>query len=150
MQLWKRTLAVTVITVIGATAFYLHAEEKKPVVDAPAATTASTSEQKKLQEEFKVVRKDEYLKNVAEREKYYTTMAAEMKSIHKACAGEDKEACKAAREKSKTTREKLSESRKANSEQFKGKMDEYRKKLGKDAPTQVEKDRKELKAKKAE
>ena len=128
MKLWK--CAFLALSILSAAAFYLHAEENKP---AP------------LNQDFKKVRKAEYLKSLAEREKYYSTMAAEMKALRKACAGEDKETCKKAQDHAKATRAKLQETRKANSDQFKAKMQDYRTKLGKDAPNSAEQNMKALK-----
>ena len=139
MQLWKRP-AILVLAVAALTAASnLQAQNTKITITTPV-------EQGKVQAEFKETRKKEYLKHLAEREKYYTAMAAEMRALSKACAGEDKEACKKAKEHAKTTREKLQETRKTNSDQFKSKMQEYRTKLGKDAPNAAEKDSKALKA----
>lgn len=129
----KRSLIVAFLIIL--TAFYLNAAETKPASD-------------KLQQEYRAAQKEASLKKIAEREKYYTAMAAEMKAQYKACSGTDKAACKAAKDHEKATREKLTQARKANSDQFKAKMQEYRTKLGKDAPTNAEKDNNAMKAKK--
>lgn len=132
-MLWIRR-GLTAALVIGATtsALYLHAEEKVP------------SANDKLQAEYKSVRKDQFLKNLEEREKYYSTMAQEMGKQRKACAGDNAEACKKAKDDTKAVREKLKESRKLNREKFEKSNEEYRKKLGKDAPTDVEKKHKKM------
>ena len=131
----KRSLIVAFLVIAAATGLYLNTAEATQAPD-------------KLQQEYRDVQKKESLKKIAEREKYYSTMAAEMKALYKACSGTDKAACKVAREHEKATREKLTQARKANSDQFKAKMQEYRTKLGKDAPNNAEKDNNAMKAKK--
>lgn len=135
-MLWIRRL-LTATLVIGATtsALYLHAEEK---------TSAAND---KLQAEYKAVRKDQFLKSLEEREKYYSTMAQEMGKQRKACLGDNVDACKKAKDETKAVREKLKESRKLNREKFEKSNEEYRKKLGKDAPTSEEKKYKKVKEK---
>jgi hypothetical protein len=132
-MLWIRR-GLKAALVIGATtsALYLHAEEKTPAAND------------KLQAEYKEVRKDQFLKNLEEREKYYSTMAQEMGKQRKACAGENIDACKKAKDDTKIVREKFKENRKLNREKFEKSNDEYRKKLGKDAPTDVEKKHKKM------
>lgn len=136
----KRILLVALLVGVTITGAYLHAEEAKTSA-APAVSDA-------IKREYKDVHKQEYLKKLAEREHYYTTMAAETKALRKACLGDDKAACKAAKEHEKATKEKLQQTRKANSDKFKTKMQEYRTKMGKDAPNAAEKDNKAMKAKK--
>jgi hypothetical protein len=136
----KRALFVALLVAVTVTGAYLHAEEK------PAAATPPVSE--KLKQEYRDVHKQEYLKKLAERENYYSTMAAETKALRKACLGDDKAACKAAKEHEKATKAKLQQTRKAASDKFKNKMQEYRTKMGKAAPNAAEKDNKAMKAKK--
>ena len=132
-MLWIRR-GLTAALVIGATTsgLYLHAEEKTPAAND------------KLQAEYKAVRKDQFLKNLEEREKYYSTMAQEMGKQRKACSGDDADTCKKAKDETKLVREKFKESPKLNREKFEKSNDEYRKKLGKDAPTDVEKKHKKM------
>lgn len=141
MKFLKRALVVALLIGTTATGVYLHAEEPKP---KPAAT----AEQQKAREEFRAVRKAEYLQKLQERERYHIAMAQEMKALRAACSGKDEAACKKAKAHSKATRETFRQSRQANSERFKAQAEIYRQKMGNAAPNAAEKKQQELKAKK--
>lgn len=143
--------------VIGA---YVRAEaeetkKQEALIETVQATSAKDprpvvedEKRKALKKEFSEMRKEEYLKRVAEQEKYYRAMADEMKSVYKACGSEDADDCKKAKAHAKLTRSEYSEARKRNARRFDEKADEYRKKLGDTDPTDVELQHKELKSKK--
>ena len=118
--LWIKRI-LTVALVIGATtSTLLHAEEKAP------------AENDKMRAEYKALRKADYLKSIDEREKYFTTMAEEMRKQKSACSGDDFDGCKKVRESTKAIKEQNKEASKSRREKFKADTAKYREALGYD------------------
>ncbi len=126
-RLWiKRILTVALVIGTTTSALYLHAEEKVP------------ADNDKMRAEYKALRKADYLKSIDEREKYFTTMAEEMRKQKTACSGDDYDACKKAREATKAIKDKNKEATKARREKFKADTAKYREALGDDKPKKEE------------
>lgn len=129
----RRVLVVVLVIATTASALYLHAEEG-PVAEG---------QRLKAHQEFKKTRKEEYLKGLEQREQYHNEMGERMRALRQACAGENREACKQAKEQEKVAREKHRALREERRERFEQKTETYRKKMG-EAPTEVEKQRQRL------